>query len=59
MSIGNAQGIPMTYEDLFALISRADKALYVVKKRTHSAEFGGHERRSSGQQAKGEAEVCA
>ena len=46
LSIGSAQDTPMTYSDLFALISRADKALYTVKKRTHSAEYGGHERRS-------------
>ena len=59
LSIGSAQGTPMTYADLFALISRADKALYVVKKRTHSAEYGGHERRSSDQEFKGKAEVCA
>lgn len=59
MSIGSAQGIPMTYEDLFALICRADKALYVVKKRTHSAEYGGHERRRSDQHYKGKAEVSA
>ena len=59
LSIGSAQGAPMTYADLFTLISRADQALYVVKKRTHSAEYGGHERRSSDQGFKGKAEVCA
>lgn len=59
LSIGSAQDTPMTYSDLFALISRADKALYTVKKRTHSAEYGGHERRSSDQQFKGKAENCA
>ena len=59
LSIGSAQGTPMTYADLFALISRADKALYVVKKRTHSVEYGGHERRSSDPVRKGKAEVCA
>ena len=48
-----------TYEDLFALICRADQALYVVKKRTHSAEYGGHERRRSDQHYKGKAEVSA
>ena len=47
LSIGNAQGAPETYEDLFALISRADKALYAVKERTHSPEYGGHDRRKS------------
>lgn len=45
LSIGNAQGNPATYEELFELISQADKALYIVKERTHSAEFGGHDRR--------------
>ena len=58
LSIGSAQGAPVTYTDLFALISCADKALYVVKKRTHSAEYGGHDRRGGGQ-FKGKAEVCA
>ena len=47
LSIGNAQGSPESYEDLFDLISRADKALYVTKQRTHSAEFGGHDRRKN------------
>ena len=45
LSIGNAQGSPTNYHELFELISQADKALYVTKKRTHSAEFGGHDRR--------------
>ena len=45
LSIGNAQGNPESYHELFELISRADKALYVTKRRTHSAEFGGHDRR--------------
>ena len=47
LSIGNAQGTPAAYQDLFDLISRADKALYVTKQRTHSAEFGGHDRRKA------------
>ena len=42
-----------------AALSDLDKALDVVKKRTHSAEYGGHERRSSDQRFKGKAEVCA
>ena len=45
LSIGNAQGSPANYHELFDLISRADKALYVTKQRTHSVEFGGHDRR--------------
>ena len=49
LSIGNAQGSPANYQELFDLISCADKALYVTKKRTHSAEFGGHDRRKRAQ----------
>ncbi len=45
LSIGNAQSNPATYQELFDLISKADKALYVTKQRTHSVEFGGHDRR--------------
>jgi diguanylate cyclase (GGDEF)-like protein len=45
LSIGSAQGEPSDYDELFELISQADKALYTVKERTHSVEFGGHERR--------------
>ena len=47
LSIGNAQGSPDNYQELFELISRADKSLYVTKKRTHSVEFGGHDRRKA------------
>lgn len=46
LSIGSAQGDPTGHEELYALISLADKALYVIKKRTHSIEGGGHERRN-------------
>ena len=46
LSIGNAQGSPTNYQELFDLISKADKSLYITKRRTHSAEFGGHDRRS-------------
>ena len=49
LSIGNAQGAPSSYQELFDLISQADKALYITKKRTHSAEFGGHDRRKNRQ----------
>ena len=45
LSIGKVQGSPADYQGFFDLISHADKALYVVKERTHSAEFGGHDRR--------------
>jgi len=45
LSIGSAHGNPVEYQELFALISRADKALYTVKKRTHSEAYGGHDRR--------------
>ena len=48
LSIGSAQSCPAGYDDLFDLISQADKALYEVKRRTHSAEFGGHDRRAPG-----------
>lgn len=47
LSIGNAQGSPANYQELFDLIAKADKALYVTKQRTHSAEYGGHDRRKS------------
>ena len=47
LSIGSAQGDPVGYDELFELISQADKALYVVKARTHSVEYGGHERRKN------------
>ena len=45
LSIGNAHGNPGSYQELFDLISLADKALYTVKERTHSTEYGGHDRR--------------
>ena len=45
LSIGSAQSAPASYQEVFDLISEADKALYSTKKRTHSAEFGGHDRR--------------
>ena len=45
LSIGKAQGSPADYQGFFDMISSADKALYIVKERTHSAEFGGHDRR--------------
>ena len=45
LSIGSARGKPASYQELFDLISSADKALYITKQRTHSAAFGGHDRR--------------
>jgi GGDEF domain-containing protein len=44
LSIGSAKGEPANYQEFFDLVSSADKALYVVKGRTHSAEYphGGH-----------------
>ena len=48
LSIGSAQADPSSYFEVFELISRADKALYTVKERTHSVEYGGHERRKRG-----------
>ncbi len=47
LSIGSAQGEPAGYQEFFDLISEADKALYITKKRTHSVEFGGHDRRKN------------
>jgi len=47
LSIGSADGTPSAYDELFELISRADAALYAVKARAHSPEFGGHDRRQS------------
>ena len=47
LSIGNSQGSPESYQELFNLISEADKALYVTKQRTHSFEYGGHDRRKA------------
>ena len=49
LSIGRAQGSPANYQELFDLISCADKSLYVTNRRTHSAEFGGHDRRKARQ----------
>ena len=45
LSIGIAKGEPQDYDEVFALISRADKALYDVKARSHSPEQGGYDRR--------------
>lgn len=45
LSIGQASGEPQTYDEVFALITTADKALYEVKARSHSPEHGGRDRR--------------
>ncbi len=45
LSIGHAEGDPQNNDELYELIAAADASLYVVKQRTHSPEFGGHERR--------------
>jgi len=45
ISIGSAMGNPQTTDEVFTLISSADKALYEAKARTHSPEYGGHDRR--------------
>lgn len=45
LSIGHARGAVEDYDQLFELISEADAGLYDVKRRTHSPEYGGHERR--------------
>ena len=45
LSIGRADGEPVDHDQLFNLIRMADKSLYTVKERTHSPEFGGHDRR--------------
>lgn len=45
LSIGYAEGTPEDHDQVFHLISAADRQLYEVKRKTHSPEFGGHERR--------------
>ncbi len=45
LSIGSAGGTPETYDGLFEMISRADKALYEIKARMHSPRYGGQDRR--------------
>ena len=47
LSIGHARGSVEDYDQLFELISMADTGLYNVKRKTHSPENGGHERRRS------------
>ena len=49
LSIGRTEGHPESHDQLFELIAKADAALYIVKKRTHSVEFGGHDRRRARQ----------
>ena len=45
LSIGHSRGPVEDYDQLYELISAADAGLYNVKRRTHSPEHGGHERR--------------
>ena len=47
LSIGCAEDTPQDQDHVYSLISAADTSLYEVKSRTHSPEFGGHERRRS------------
>ena len=46
LSIGHADGVPEDHAMLFELIGMADESLYEAKRKTHSPEFGGHERRN-------------
>ena len=46
LSIGHAEGIPEDHDMLFKLVGQADESLYEAKRKTHSPEFGGHERRN-------------
>lgn len=46
LSIGHAEGIPEDHDMLFKLVGQADDSLYEAKRKTHSPEFGGHERRN-------------
>ena len=47
LSIGRAEGDLRASDDLFDLIGVADASLYKAKSRTHSPEYGGHDRRSN------------
>ena len=46
MSIGYMEGTPEDYDQLFELIGMADESLYESKRKTHSPEYGGHDRRN-------------
>ena len=46
LSIGSARSTPAGYQELFELISMADKALYSAKQRTHSSDTENTEVRS-------------
>jgi diguanylate cyclase (GGDEF)-like protein len=46
LSIGHADGVPEDHDMLFRLIGQADESLYEAKRKTHSPEFGGHDRRN-------------
>lgn len=45
LSLGHAVGDPKDHDQLFGLISEADASLYEVKRKTHSPEYGGRDRR--------------
>ena len=45
LSIGHADGTPEDSQQLYRLIATADASLYEVKRRTHTPEYGGHDRR--------------
>lgn len=45
LSMGHAEGTPQDHGQMFELIAAADASLYEVKRRTHSPEFGGIDRR--------------
>ena len=47
LSIGRAEGDLLESGELFDLMGKADASLYEIKRRTHSPEFGGHDRRRS------------
>lgn len=45
LSFGRATGTPQDHEQLFALINEADAGLYEIKRKIHSPEYGGRDRR--------------
>ena len=45
LCIGRAKGDPADADQLFQLIKDADADMYEVKRKTHSPEFGEHDRR--------------
>jgi len=47
LSIGHASGDPEDHNRLFELIKAADVRLYEIKRKMHSPEYGGYDRRRS------------